>query len=572
MMQSPAQTNSVSALRRRPDPHLLALGVAVLVGVVLRVVGLDRQSFWTDELYVVWEGRQPLDVLLNPQLHIQHPPGYRFLLHTWMGISLDETWIRLVPLLAGILLIPVAWGLARLLWPDHPVAGDVAAILVATSPYLLHYSQDVTTYSWTTLWVAISFLLLVAAWRTDRWWLWAAWAVSLAASLYSHYFALFPAIVEGVGVLALALSDEGRKTKDDGRLVTDNRQPTTDDHYALRITHYALRITHSRLGHALAAIAFAFLLYLPWLWQLFGNGGQALGIVFFPLTLDGQAFHWVPVLTAGYAHAPVWQSGWGAWVTWSALALAAGWATWSLYRARDGQSAGGLVLVLGWLAAAIIGPYLFLRITTPPGSIDPVRFASMAAPALLVGLAAVVALVRPALRIPLLAVWLLLVAWQWRDELSAPATQDWRGILATMRQQAQPGDVVLAFPAFHAAAAASYYPIPEPVLGGWFTVDGDDPTGGAYWFPPNWYWRGFLNPVAHRSADWTDEITARAGAAHRIWYLAGDGADGTYPPSPAAERALAALGYHPAEEWRASPLVLKLYTKSYGLGVTKRKT
>ena len=49
----------------------------------------------------------------------------------------------------------------------------------------------------------------------------------------------------------------------------------------------AFRIHHSAFGHALA-IAFAFLLYIPWLWQLFANGGQALGIVFFPLTLDGR--------------------------------------------------------------------------------------------------------------------------------------------------------------------------------------------------------------------------------------------------------------------------------------------
>jgi hypothetical protein len=528
--------SSTLALRRRsPDPHLLALGVALLVGVALRVVGLDRQSFWTDELYVVWEGRQPLDVLFNPQLHIQHPPGYRFLLHTWMGISLDETWIRLVPLLAGILLIPVGWALARLLWPDHLVAGDVAAILIATSPYLLHYSQDVTTYSWTTLCVAISFLLLVAAWRTDRWWLWAAWALSLAISLYSHYFALFPAIIEGVGVLVL------------GMLGMRNAE-------------------RSRFGHALLALVFAFVLYVPWLWQLSANGGQALGIAFFTLTLDGQAFHWVPVLAAGYANAPIWQSGWGVWATWSALALAAGWAVWRLYLARDGRSAAGLVVILGWLAAAVVGPYLFLRITSPPGASDPVRFAAMAAPALLVGLAAVVALVRPVWRVPLLALWLLLVVWQWRGELLSPPTQDWRGILATVRQQAQPGDVVLAFPAFHAAAAAAYYPVPAPVSGGWFAADGSDSTGAAYWFPPNWYWRGFLNPVAHPSADWTDQIKAHIGDAQRIWYLAGDGVDGTYSPSPAAERALTALGWQPAGEWRDSPLVLRLYTRPAGAG------
>jgi len=518
------------ALRsRKLDSHLLVLGAALVVGAALRLIGLDRQGFWTDELYVVWEGRQPLNVVFNPQLHIQHPPGYRLLLHAWMGISLDETWIRIVPLLAGILLIYVGWALARLLWPDHVVAGDVAAILIATSPYMLHYSQDVTTYSWTSLWVAISFLLLAAAWRTDRLWLWAGWAVSLAVSLYSHYFALFPLLVASLGVLLLGLLDRSNG--------------------------------HRKLWYALAAIVVAFLLYAPWMWQLFANGGQALGIVFFPLTLDSQAFHWLPVLVAGYAHAPFWQSGWGALLAWLTLALCAGWAAWCLSRARDGQSALGIVLVLGWLVAAIIGPYLFLRITSPPGSVDPVRFATMAAPALLIGLAAVVALVQPAWRVVLLVGWLLFVSWQWRAELLSPPTQDWRGILATVRQQAQPGDVVLAFPAFHAAAASAYYRANAPVQGGWFVPDGSDPAGAAFWFPPGWQWNGFLNSDAHRSTDWTDEIKARTNGAKQIWYLAGDGADGTYPPGPMAERTLAALGWQPAGEWRDSPLVLKLYTR-----------
>jgi hypothetical protein len=533
-----ADATFVSALLERAWAYRLAL--IVLVGAVLRVVGLDRQGFWTDELYVVWEGRQPLDVLFDPQLHIQHPPGYRLLLHAWMGISLDEVWIRAVPLLAGILLIPAGWVLARFLWPDRPTAADVTALLMATSPYLLHYSQDVTTYAWTSLWVTLSFLLLVAAWRSDRWWLWVGWAVSLAVSLYSHYFALFPLIIEGLGVLIVGLKGGS------GAL--------------------------ARLWHALAAIGGAVLLYLPWLWRLFAGGGQwafdvpqgVFGIYFFPLTLDAQAFRWVPVLAAGYGHLDFWQYGWGYWLVWGALVGGAICGAWYLFRTRDGNSALGMALLAGWLVAAIVGPYLFLRITTPPDGVEPVRFGSMAAPALLIGMGGVVALMRPAWRVPVLALWLLVAGWQWRVELLSPPPQDWRGILAIVRQEGRAGDVVLAFPAFHAGAAAAYYPVPAPVRGGWFVGEGSDPTGAAYWFPPEWKWRGFLDPVARRSLDWVGEMKARTGDAGRVWYLAGDGVDGTYPPSPIAERTLSSLGWRQTGEWKASPLVLRLYTRPGG--------
>ncbi|HMA36683.1 MAG TPA: hypothetical protein VKY74_19670, partial [Chloroflexia bacterium] len=68
-----------------------------------------------------------------------------------------------------------------------------------------------------------------------------------------------------------------------------------------------------------------------------------------------------------------------------------------------------------------------------------------------------------------------------------------------------------------------------------------------------------LDPVAARSADWPAAIQARVAGAQRLWYLAGDGVDGTYAPSPRCEAALAALGWRLDQEWRASPLVLRRY-------------
>ena len=52
----------------------IILGAAILVGAGLRLVGLGRNSFWVDELYVIWEARQRLGVLFDPQIHVQHPP------------------------------------------------------------------------------------------------------------------------------------------------------------------------------------------------------------------------------------------------------------------------------------------------------------------------------------------------------------------------------------------------------------------------------------------------------------------------------------------------------------------
>ncbi len=508
----------------------LWLAGSVVLGALLRLVGLDRQGFWTDELYVVWEARQPLPVIFDPRLHVQHPPGYRLALHSWLGLGLGETWIRLLPALAGILLIPVAWMLVRALWPSHPGAAGSVTLLVATSPFLVHYSQDVTTYSWTMLWVTISVLLLVYAWRIDSRWLWAAWAISMAGALYSHYFSIFPLAVEGAATLALGIVG-GRAVR--GRLV---------------------RAVFAMLG--------AVVLYIPWLWTLMTTGRDVVGATYlFPASLDTQPVRWLPSLLMGYAHGAFWQSPAGVWAAWLVLCLAGAWGVWRLARKRAVGARTGVALALAWGVAAIVGPYLFLRITTPPNDVDPVRFAALAVPALLLGLGAAISTLPAPVRVPVLAAWLVMAGVQWQAEYTSPTTQDWRGVMGAVAARSQPGDVMLAFPAFHAGAAAAYYSVPMPVRGGWFVGEGSDPAGAAYWFHPGWQWRGFLDPVARRSTDWSGELQARTTDARRIWYLAGDGVDGTYPTSIAAEQALASTGWRSAQEWRASPLVLKLYVK-----------
>ncbi len=549
-----------SSVVRRPS----LLVIALLLGAVLRLAGLGRQGFWTDELYVVWEGRQPLDVLFNPILHYQHPPGYRLALHLWMGLwdgGTSETWIRLLPSLSGIALIPIVWALGRALWGGQGSAAGIAALIAATSPFLLHYSQDATTYSWTILWLAASALTLLHAWRTDSVRLWIAWGVTMAVALYSHYFSIFPLIVEVAGVAYAVLWTRRLRIADCGLRIDDtkaNPQPTIHNPQSARGLHATLAL--------LGAIA----LYLPWIIVLIAHSGE-MPTPLFPLYWDGYPVVWIPQLLVGFRHERLWQSDWALLAVWAVLGGGVAYLAWRLLRVRIADC--GLrnvtrhaVLVVSWGLLAIGGPYVALRVTyPPPGVYDWARFASFAAPALLLGIAGLMALLHPALRAVALGTWLLMAGIQWQAEITAPPAQDWRGALATVAAGAKEGDTFLAFTAFHAGAAAAYYPVPLPVEGGWFTQEGDDPTGAAYWFPPDWRWRGFLNSSAYRSADLQGEISKRTTAPGRLWYLAGDTSgseiDGNYPSSPAFERALSSLGWHMVQEWHTSPMVLRLYTR-----------
>jgi hypothetical protein len=532
----------------------LLLGMAVALGAVLRLAGLGRHSFWTDELYVIWEARQPLHLLFDPQIHIHHPPGYRLALHVWMYLGSSEVWLRLLPAIAGLLLIPVAWGLARVLWSSRPWFAHAAALLVATSPYLLHYSQDVTTYSWTTLWVTGSMLLLALSWRLDRAWLWAMWSVSLAAALYSHYFSLFPLLIEGLMVPVLAALAPR------GHWGASRKAP---------LEKAARSMALRRLWHAALAILGSITLYAPWIYMLMTRSGGQMNVFMFPLTWDYQPLNWVPTLLVGYANREFWQhypgqSDEGVWWVWSALTVASLWITWRLGKRLSAGKVASLMMVCGWAVVATFGPYIFLRLTTPPGAVDPVRFATFAAPALLIGLGAVIGSLAAPLRFLMVAGWLALAGAQWRAEVSAPPIQDWRAMLSKVAEGARPGDAFLAFPSLHAGAAAAYYApnLPMPVSGGWIVPAEVAGSDLAYWFPVEWQYAGFYNRHAYRSTDWQREIATRTDGALRIWYLAGDGErDGTYPRSQTLEAVFLQVGWRQSGEWRASPLVLKLYVK-----------
>src|SRR5690348_6307098 len=80
----PALTEMPSGQHATRTTHHAILVAALILGAALRLIGLARQSLWTDELYVVWEARQPLSTIFDSHIHVQHPPGYRLALHFWM--------------------------------------------------------------------------------------------------------------------------------------------------------------------------------------------------------------------------------------------------------------------------------------------------------------------------------------------------------------------------------------------------------------------------------------------------------------------------------------------------------
>jgi hypothetical protein len=115
------------------------LFLALTLGL-LRFVNLGSASLWFDEALTITDAWNPRGVNYNV-------PGYA--LNRWLtsllGGELDEFAVRWPAAIWGYLAVPLTW------WAFRPLAGSRraagAALLVATSPWALHWSQTGRAYT-----------------------------------------------------------------------------------------------------------------------------------------------------------------------------------------------------------------------------------------------------------------------------------------------------------------------------------------------------------------------------------------------------------------------------------------
>ncbi|HET9185473.1 MAG TPA: glycosyltransferase family 39 protein [Solirubrobacterales bacterium] len=189
------------AARERSRAFWIVAGITVLA-TVLRFATLGAQSYHHDEIVtasrVLRDGfGHAMDAVWFSE---SAPPLYYALAWVWTQVAGTGEWgLRTLSALAGVAVVPVAYLVGLELRGRR--AGLVAAALVAVNPMLLWYSQEARAYSLLVLLCAASLLYCVRALRGGRrrdvvW-----WGVASALALATHYFAVFPIVVEAVALL-----------------------------------------------------------------------------------------------------------------------------------------------------------------------------------------------------------------------------------------------------------------------------------------------------------------------------------------------------------------------------------
>jgi mannosyltransferase len=185
-----AQTRARSRLT-----HWWPLIALTLLAAALRLSTLDLQSFWYDEAFTpVHVLHASLWATLRSVVHTENTPPLWYVL-AWADsrvLGSGEVALRLPSALAGIATVPVAWAIGRELESARGKrVATVCAALVAVNPLFVWYSQEARAYALFVLMGALAMLCFLRARREPTRGRMAAFAVTGALALATHYFAVF---------------------------------------------------------------------------------------------------------------------------------------------------------------------------------------------------------------------------------------------------------------------------------------------------------------------------------------------------------------------------------------------
>jgi len=188
----------------------------LLLAALTRFWRLDHHSFWFDEAVSLQWARADAAYIWQstfPLIKDKHPPAYYLLLHGWsnllapFGLDRSDVALRALGALLGVLTVLGMLLLARRL-SGRPTA-LLAGVLLALSPVLVWYSQELRMFQPAATGIVWSAYFLLRAWQSPQpmarlgWWL--AMIAAFTFALYGYLFSAFVLPAAGLTLVALWL-------------------------------------------------------------------------------------------------------------------------------------------------------------------------------------------------------------------------------------------------------------------------------------------------------------------------------------------------------------------------------
>jgi 4-amino-4-deoxy-L-arabinose transferase-like glycosyltransferase len=172
-----------------------SLALVLALAAFVRCVGLSHHPLWYDEAFSVLIASKGPEAMLRGTLTLSgssaadvHPILYYLILWRWMqAFGSSVLWVRVLSALVGLATVALAWILARDLLGAQ--AGTVAALLIAFSPFQVHYSQEVRMYAFLAAFLLGASLALWRGTWKGGWAWWACLSLCSSLALYTHLLA-----------------------------------------------------------------------------------------------------------------------------------------------------------------------------------------------------------------------------------------------------------------------------------------------------------------------------------------------------------------------------------------------
>lgn len=170
--------------------HWPIFAIAALA-LVLRVMFLEQRCIWLDELESTETSSSSFERIVFRSFGPFPIARFYFIaLRAWRMIIDTEAWMRMFSAFTGVGLVVTGYALSMRLF--NRGAAILTAFMLATSPFLVYYSQEIRMYMLVTLLGVLSTYCFVRVLGDDRrWWHWVGYVVSSALALHTHNFAVF---------------------------------------------------------------------------------------------------------------------------------------------------------------------------------------------------------------------------------------------------------------------------------------------------------------------------------------------------------------------------------------------
>jgi len=193
-----------------------SLPAALLVGLVLRLIGIESRGLQYDDAFTIFLSERSLPEIVAGTAADTMPPLFYFLLHFWLLISREVWFIRLLSVLLSLVAVVFLFKIGEY-WFDRTAAGWGAG-LAAFSPLMIYHGQDVRMYPLLIAGQMAYLWFFTKIWFAGRagergGWNWVGLVCSGTLAMYTHNVAVFVLVVPSLFLLIL------RKWKLLGRLI-----------------------------------------------------------------------------------------------------------------------------------------------------------------------------------------------------------------------------------------------------------------------------------------------------------------------------------------------------------------